>query len=443
MDILSIVLQMILSLSLLVVLHECGHFFPARWFNTKVEKFYLFFNPYFSLFKKKIGDTEYGIGWVPFGGYVKIAGMIDESMDKEQLLQPPQPWEFRSKKAWQRLIIMVGGVTVNFILGFLIFAGLLWHYGESYLPTAKASYGISVDSIGTAIGLRDGDQVLKIGDKAFDRFIPGLLREEIVINDIKDVVVQRGDRQHTISIDPKWAGFLSSHENSGWSVFSSRIPAIIEEVGGSSPAKTANIRPGDEIVAVNGNDAHFVHVVQRKIQQSNSPLTVTVNRGGQLLTKTVALDEESKRIGVVFRSPDQIFEFSRDKYTLAQAIPGGVNKGIDFLSKQLSAFGQMFKGRIKVTESLGSVISITKLFDPAWSWERFWRITAMLSILLGFFNLLPIPALDGGYIMFLFYELISGRKPSDKFMEYATLFGFIIMVSLMIFALGLDIKRLF
>lgn len=443
MDILSIILQMILSLSLLVVLHECGHFFPARWFNTKVEKFYLFFNPYFSLFKKKIGDTEYGIGWVPFGGYVKIAGMIDESMDKEQMKQPPQPWEFRSKKAWQRLIIMVGGVTVNFILGFIIFAGLLWTYGESYLPSAQVQEGIAVDSVGRAIGLQDGDKILNIGERTFDRFSPGILREEVVINDANTIRINRDGDQINIDVDSKWASFLSSHDNAGWSIFTIRLPAELSNIDSGSPADKVKLREGDRIVAVNGNEAQYIHEVQRAVKRSPKYATITIDRGGQRMDKTVQFGQEDNVLGVRFVSANEVYDFARDKYTLGQAIPAGIDKGVNFLSKQLQAFGQMFKGRIKVTESLGSVISITKLFDPSWSWERFWTITAMLSILLGFFNLLPIPALDGGYIMFLIYEIIAGRKPSDKFMEYATLFGFIIMVGLMIFALGLDIKRLF
>lgn len=433
---------MILSLSLLVVLHECGHFFPARWFDTKVEKFYLFFNPYFSLFKKKIGDTEYGIGWVPFGGYVKIAGMIDESMDKEQLLQPPQPWEFRSKKAWQRLIIMVGGVTVNFVLGFLIFGALLWQYGKTYYPNQNITNGIAVDSIGAAIGLADGDQVLQIGDKVFDRFNPGVVREEIVIADASTIEVQRGGQQVTIDVAPKWAGFLSAHANSGWRVFGPRLPGAIAKVSKGSGAAAAGLQVDDQIVSVNNAPTMYMHEVMRAISTPNAPVSLGIKRGGETITKQAILDDKGT-LGVQFYGIDKYYEAEREHYTLAQALPAGVDQGVSFLSKQLQAFGQMFKGRIKATESLGSVISITKLFNPDWDWEKFWTITAMLSILLGFFNLLPIPALDGGYIMFLFYEMITGRKPSDRFLEYATLIGFVLMVGLMIFALGLDIGRLF
>lgn len=443
MDVLSLIAQMMLSLSLLVILHECGHFFPARWFNTKVEKFYLFFNPYFSLFKKKIGDTEYGIGWVPFGGYVKIAGMIDESMDKEQLKQPPQPWEFRSKKAWQRLIIMVGGVTVNFILGFLIYAGLLYTYGKSYLPAQNVEMGIYVDSIGSEMGLKDGDIIKAVGDKEFKEFNQGLVIEGIVIDDARTITIQRNGQEMDLDVDPKWAGYMSKQDNKGFRIFGARFPNKVAEVQEGSVADQMGIRVDDEIIGVQGMETdHFIKFQEEIKKYKNKNTAITVVRAGDTLTLNGTLGEDG-RLGIFSHGMDHFYTYEKEKYTLAQAIPGGINEGVSFLGKQLKAFGQMFKGRIKATESLGSVISITKLFDPGWSWERFWKITAMLSILLGFFNLLPIPALDGGYIMFLFYEMISGRKPSDQVMEYATIVGFLLMVGLMIFALGLDISRLF
>ena len=443
MDILSLAAQMMLSLSLLVILHECGHFFPARWFNTKVEKFYLFFNPYFSLFKKKIGDTEYGIGWVPFGGYVKIAGMIDESMDKEQLKQPPQPWEFRSKKAWQRLIIMVGGVTVNFILGFIIFGGLLYYYGKTYIPTQNLTSGIYVDSLGAAIGLENGDHIRKIGEEDFTKFNTGALIEGIVINDAQTITVERNGQEVQIPVDPKWAGYLSKQGRKPSNIIGIMHPIDLAKVSEGSVGDEMGLQEEDRLISVNGISTPYLFKLQEELRKSKGQsVTIGLLRGGDTLNVSGQLGEEAV-LGIQSYGYDKYFEIAREKYTLAQAIPGGVNEGMGFLGKQLKAFGQMFKGRIKATESLGSVISITKLFDPGWSWERFWTITAMLSILLGFFNLLPIPALDGGYIMFLFYEMISGRKPSDKFLEYATVAGFILMVGLMIFALGLDISRLF
>lgn len=443
MDTLSIILQMILSLSILVVLHECGHFFPARWFKTKVEKFYLFFNPYFSLYKKQIGETEYGIGWVPFGGYVKIAGMIDESMDKEQMQGPPQPWEFRSKTAWQRFVIMVGGVTVNFILGFLIFAGMLFYFGKTYLPAKNITEGISVDSVGYAIGLRDGDAILKIGDQPFENFSPGAIIEGIVIKDAQTITVQRAGQEVAVPIDSQWADFLSRQDNKGWSIIGARIPAKVADVAKSSVAEAAGIQVNDQVIAVQGMHTPYFTAFQSELKKyPNTSVSLTLLRGADTVQTVANLGPEAL-LGIRSYGADHFYDVERKKYGFFEAIPAGINMGVDFLGKQLQAFGQMFKGRIKATESLGSVISITKLFDPSWSWERFWNITAMLSILLGFFNLLPIPALDGGYIMFLIYEMITGRKPSDKFMEYATLAGFIIMVSLMLFALGLDIKRLF
>lgn len=443
MDILSLVAQMMLSLSLLVILHECGHFFPARWFNTKVEKFYLFFNPYFSLFKKKIGDTEYGIGWLPFGGYVKIAGMIDESMDKEQLKQPAQPWEFRSKKAWQRLIIMVGGVAVNLILGFLIFGGLLYFYGKSYMPNENVSEGIFVDSLGADLGLMDGDHIKKIGAVDFERFNPGTLVEGIVINDAKTITVVRDGKTIDVPVDPKWSRILSKQGREPSNLIGIKHPIDLAKVSKKSTAEKMGLQAEDRIISINGNSTPHLYKLRKGIRQNlNQPIEITVLRGKDTLTTSATLDDKGT-IGIETYGYDHYYESAYDKYTLAQAIPGGVGEGVDFLTKQLKAFGQMFKGRIKATESLGSVISITKLFDPGWNWKRFWTITAMLSILLGFFNLLPIPALDGGYIMFLIYEMITGKTPSDKFLEYATIIGFFLMVGLMIFALGLDISRLF
>lgn len=433
---------MMLSLSILVVLHECGHFFPARWFKTKVEKFYLFFNPYFSLFKKKIGDTEYGIGWVPFGGYVKIAGMIDESMDKEQLKQPPQPWEFRSKTAWQRFIIMVGGVTVNFILGFIIFAGLLFAYGKTYLPSQNLAYGISVDSVATEMGLRDGDIILSMGGQPFEKFSKGAFVENIVIHDANTMTVKRNGQPTTINIDPKWAGVLSKQDNN-YSLIDARIPSALSSISKKGAAAAAGIQVDDRILSMAGQPTPYFHeVVAATKAHKGETIDVQILRGKDTLTMQPTVSDEGA-LGIRSYSMDKYFDLERQQFSLLEAIPAGVKEGSNFLSKQIKAFGQMFKGRIKATDSLGSVISITKLFDPSWNWERFWTITAMLSILLGFFNLLPIPALDGGYIMFLIYEIITGRKPSDKVMEYATIAGFILMVCLMIFALGLDISRLF
>lgn len=435
--------QLMLSLSILIVLHEMGHFLPARFFGTRVEKFYLFFDPWFSLFKKKIGETEYGIGWLPLGGYVKISGMIDESFDTEQMAQEPQEWEFRSKPAWQRLIIMLGGVTVNFILGFLLYGMVLFVWGEEYLPSKNAVFGIHADSLGLDMGLRTGDHILAIGDKPFDKFSDRTLVREIIINDAKSLTVERNGEEKTVEIPRKFIGILSSHENKGQVLFLPRTPFVVAQVAEDSPAGKAGIMPNDSIVAVNGVPTpfydQFIDIIKPLPSQS---VTISLVRKGESMDVSLTTTEEGK-IGVLRYGPDRYFAFERQDYTLAEALPAGVAKGWGFLSDQVKAFGQMFSGRIKASDSLGGFASIGQMFGDVWDWERFWTMTAILSLILAFMNLLPIPALDGGHVMFLLYEVVSGRKPSDKFMEYATMVGFIIVIGLVLFANGLDILRIF
>jgi len=435
--------QLMLSLSILIVLHEGGHFLPARFFGTRVEKFYLFFDPGFSLFKKKIGETEYGIGWLPLGGYVKISGMIDESFDSEQMQGEPQEWEFRSKPAWQRLIIMMGGVTVNFFLGLLIFAGVLWYYGQSYLPTENVKYGIAVDSIGYEIGLREGDNILAINGQAFDKFNSRTLLREIVINNANTIEVRRAGENMDIPIDNRFVGVLSSYENKGISLFMPRVPFVAAKFSADSPAKTAGMEVKDSIIALNGTPTpFFTDFVTAIAPYKGQEVTVTVSRNGVARDLTLTTTDEAK-IGVYPADPTYFFPTKRQEYSLAQAIPAGAALGWGTLTDQLKAFGQMFRGKIKASESLGGFASIGGMFGNEWVWERFWTMTAILSLILAFMNLLPIPALDGGHVMFLLYEAVSGRKPSDKFMEYATLAGFVVVIGLVIFANGLDIKRIF
>lgn len=445
MDVISIVLQLILSLSILVVLHECGHFFPARWFKCRVEKFYLFFDPWFSLFKVKKGDTEYGIGWIPFGGYVKISGMIDESMDTEQMKGEPQPWEFRSKPAWQRLIIMVGGVVVNFILGFLIFAGMLYTWGESYFKSDDITNGIYVtDSIGYEMGLQHGDKILKIGEVPFDKFNPGALNMGIIINDARNIEVQRDGRTINLPIDAKYSKVLTK-EKKNTALFAADYPQEIVKIADGSLAQQRGLEVGDKITAINNVPTKSIWAFAQEIKnlrETPQAFTVQYDRSGR--TKSASFDTYPEDgLGIVNAGMDHFYKPSATTYGFLESFPAGVKKGIGFLKDQIKAFGQIANDRIDATDSLGSIVSIATMFDKGWDWQQFWRITAMLSILLGFFNILPIPALDGGYVLFLIYEIITGRKPSDKFMEYATLFGFILMMGLMIFALGLDISKFF
>ncbi|MFT4536024.1 MAG: regulator of sigma E protease [Saprospiraceae bacterium] len=443
MGIISIAAQLILSLSILVVLHECGHFFPAKWFKTRVEKFYLFFNPGFSLFKKQIGETEYGIGWIPFGGYVKISGMIDESMDTEQMEQEPQPWEFRSKPAWQRLVIMLGGVTVNFVLGFLIFAGMMWYWGETYYNASDLKYGVVASELGKDLGIKDGDHIISIGDVKFERYNPGIISQEIVLNDPEALIVNREGKEIALPIPVDMAEKLTKYENKGVGLFAARLPQRIAKVTGGA-AKKAGMKAGDQIIEVNGINTFFLRDFSAALEgkkEENVNFTVLRNERDTLnLSATLSKKGE---LGIFNVLLDGFAPEQKQKYSLGQAIPKGVDISYGFLTGQLKAFKQMFAGKIKATDSLGSVFSIAKMFDESWNWEQFWKITAMLSILLGFFNLLPIPALDGGYVMFLIWEVVTGRKPNDKFMEYATMVGFFILIGLMIFALGLDVSKWF
>ncbi|MBK8700013.1 MAG: RIP metalloprotease RseP [Saprospiraceae bacterium] len=443
-QILSIAGQLILSLSILVVLHECGHFFPAKWFKTRVEKFYLFFDPWFSLVKYKKGDTEYGLGWIPFGGYVKISGMVDESMDIEQLKQPPQPWEFRSKPAWQRLIIMIGGVVVNFILGFFIFAMILFTWGRTYYKNADIKYGIAVDSLGNSLGLRDGDKIIAVGGLAMEKFSSGFMVKQIVLQNANVIRVERNGQEQDLQIPGDLALKLTGKEYKNKEIFSFRYPQRIDAVKKGSIGEKSGLKVGDKVISINDNpNVFYAHEFANEIRKhSKENVSLKVLRGQDTLNLTAQLDSTST-LGVGLTNPDAFLTASKEKYSFFQALPEGVKEGTGFLSDQISAFGQMFKGKIKAQDNLGSIFSVATLFDPSWSWEKFWRITAMLSVILAFFNILPIPALDGGYVLFLLIEAITGKKFSDKFMEIVTTAGFLILITLMLLAIGLDINRFF
>ncbi len=438
--------QLILSLSILIVLHELGHFIPAKLFGTRVEKFYLFFDPWFSLFKYKKGETEYGVGWLPLGGYVKISGMIDESMDREQMKQPPQPWEFRSKKAWQRLIIMLGGVTVNFLLGFFIYGMVLFGYGTQYLPAENAKYGIYADSLGLEMGLQHGDKVLKIDNTPFTKFNDKELLREIVLNDAKNIVVNRNGSNVNIPIDPKFIGLLSSSSTKDKNLFGIQFPFVLEAVS-DGPAKKAGLQAKDQVIGMNGKAVpYYVNFRKEMVDYNKSknavPIDIQVLRN-EKDTLSFAVTPKEGLIGVQAYAADHFFDFKKETYGFGEAMVLGTKKGAGFLGDQIKAFGQMFKGKIKASESLGGFGTIGKMFGDVWDWQRFWTMTAILSLILAFMNLLPIPALDGGHVMFLLWEIITGRKPSDKFMEYATIAGFVIVISLVLFANGMDIFRAF
>jgi regulator of sigma E protease len=443
MGIVTMIAQLILSLSILVVLHEMGHFIPAKWFKTRVEKFYLFFDPKFSLVKKKIGETEYGIGWLPLGGYVKIAGMVDESMDLEQLKAPPQPWEFRSKPAWQRLIIMLGGVTVNFLLGFLIFGMMLWVYGKEYLVNDKMDYGIYADSLGTKIGLVDGDKIISVGGEKMNEFSPNMLRRQIVLNNAKDIIVRRDSQQVTVNVDPQYVPVLASNFYKDYTIIGPRIPFVVGEVSAKSNAEKAGLQKDDHIVSVDGKPMMFQHEVMKAFTDAKGKtIDLGYTRNGVEQHTKIEINEKGK-IGIGLLTAHDFKWTAREDYSLASAIPAGFHDGVSFMGDWFKGIAQIFKGKVKAKDSLGGFISITKLFSTTWDWEAFWRITGILSFILAIMNLLPIPALDGGHVMFLLWEVATGRKPGDKFMEYATYVGFALVLGLLVFANGLDIMRLF
>ncbi len=442
MDTLINVAQFLLSLSLLILLHEIGHFLPARWFKTRVEKFYLFFDfaPFHALWKTRKGDTEYGIGWLPLGGYVKISGMVDESLDTETLKQPPQPWEFRSKPAWQRLIIMVGGVTVNFLLGFAIFAGILFFSGKAYIPNTSLPYGLAFDPVLLEMGFQQGDVVLQVGQRRIEQVDPAVFLEEVVLNNAREVVVLRQGRRITFPLPADAAERLVKEKVSKSLLMSPRIPFYVEALAPGKPAEAAGIRPGDRIIAFNDQPTPFYdEFVPLARANKGKPARIAAMRGGDTLTFSLTLTPDGL-IGVRPRV-EGFYEVQRQPYTLATALPEGVRMGVEFLRNQLRAFGKMFSGELSVKENLGSIISIGKMYGTSWDWERFWTLTASLSILLAFMNLLPIPALDGGYVVFLLWEVITGRKVGDRFMEKAVTVGFFLLLGLMVYAFGLDLWR--
>ncbi len=459
--------QLVLSLSILIILHEWGHYSTAKWFKTRVEKFYLFFNPYFSLIKAKKIDgkwnvktfakadddfpedkdpdnTTYGIGWLPLGGYVKISGMIDESMDKEQMEAEPQPWEFRTKPAWQRLIIMLAGVFINFVLGFLLMGFMLWYYGEEYLPTAEVNqYGIYADSLGQELGLKTGDKILKFGDKPFDKFNDRLAILELVLNGSETITVERDGKEEVIRPNADVIKSLAAHKNQAQPIFSFRLPFVAGQILKDSPAKSAGIQVDDKFLGVDGVETPFFRDFLAYVtEHPGKEVSIKVQRGDDVIDIPAKIGEDGK-LGIAPYGPDKFFEFEKVKYSLAQALPAGVKKGWGFIDSQIKGFGKMFSGKIKATESLGGFGAFAKMYGTAWDWERFWRVTAIVSLLLGFINLLPIPALDGGYALFLIFEVVTGIKPSDKFVETAVTIGFFLLMGLFIFSNGLDVWRAF
>ncbi|MFT5903758.1 MAG: regulator of sigma E protease, partial [Flammeovirgaceae bacterium] len=416
------------------VLHELGHFIPAKLFKTRVEKFYLFFDPYFSLFKKKVGDTEYGVGWLPLGGYVKISGMIDESMDREQMAQPPKPWEFRSKPAWQRLIIMVGGVTVNVFLAFFIYAMMLFAWGKEYIPVENLSYGVYADSLMLDNGFEHGDKIL--GLEGADIQTLNDVNASVLFGGERTISIERnGSRKEITLPDDIEQAMLKSGRQT---LFSVRYPSVVDITGPGSNAEKAGLLPGDQILEVDGNDASFFPDMSYVLANyKEDSVSIKLSRNGEL----ISLDALVSADGLLGFNPKMVLDIETVKYGFLESFPAGVAYGWSRLTDYVQSLKLLFSG--EGVKQVGGFITIGKLFGATWDWQRFWNMTAFLSIILAVMNILPIPALDGGHVMFLLYEMVSGRTPNQKVMEYAQLVGIALLLTLLIYANGMDIFRLF
>lgn len=432
METLIQIAQFVLSISILVILHEYGHFLPARWFGIKVEKFFLFFDVKFALFKKKIGDTVYGVGWLPLGGYVKIAGMIDESMDKEQMAKPAEPWEFRSKPAWQRLIVMVGGVTVNILLSWFIYSAMLVYYGDTYIPANKLRNGIEVNVEGEALGFQNGDQILEIDGKPVKRF-DKWLRMNIVLGD--DVKVLRDGQEISFVLDDLGKKEVLKNET-GTPFISAANSSYVGYVEKGSVADEMGLENGSEILSINSALTKSWSDVLSEIKAAKGDsIRLTYIKDGRMqevngyLAKDEALGIKS--------------EIAFDEYTVLQAIPAGWTTMTSTLVNQVRQFKLIFNRKTEGYKQVKGPIGIVEMMSPTWDWRRFWDFTAMFSVWLAFVNILPIPALDGGHVMFLLYEMISGKKPSEKTLERGQIIGFVIVMGLMVVIFGNDIWNLF
>jgi regulator of sigma E protease len=431
--------QLLLSLSILVVLHEFGHFMFARLFKTRVEKFYLFFDPWFSLFKVKKGETEYGVGWLPLGGYVKISGMIDESMDKEAMKLPPKPYEFRAKPAWQRLLIMIGGVLMNFLFAMIIYIGVLYAWGEQYLPTSNVKYGIVVNETGEEIGLQTGDKILSVDNRYIENFqkiIP-----TIVLDNAKNIQVERKGQVVNLEIDDNDLAKLLKSK----SVMAPRVPFKMQVQGFTpdSPGQEAGLKEGDEIKQLNGNSFTYYDEWTNELQKhKGDPITLTVERNGELVDVNMVLGEDGM-IGIRMNQfTENYFDLETINYGFFESIPAGISQGVQITKDYLKQFKLFFRPETKAYESLGGFATIGNIFPSTWDWYSFWNMTAFISIILAIMNLLPIPALDGGHVMFLSFEMISGRKPGEKLMEYAQIAGMLLLLALVLYANANDIIKM-
>lgn len=437
MDILIKAAQLLLSLSILVVLHEFGHYLAARFFKIRVEKFYLFFNPWFSLFKKKIGDTEWGIGWLPLGGYVKISGMIDESMDKEQMAKPPKPWEFRSKPAWQRLIVMIGGVVVNLILGVIIYIFVVFTWGEEQVHTKDLDHGLNVHSALAKYKINNGDNIIAINGKEITH-----------VNDINNGILLRGQRDLSVKLPNGDIQEVTLPDNIDYELFEAgafpvvtlQSYAVIQSVDSAEIAELAGLKKGDEIRSIGNVDVYYGDILSVFGENAGKTIDVKIMRDGKKISFPTAVRADST-IGIVYSAESFI---EKDKiqtvnYGFGASIIRGVDRGVTTLGDYVGQLKFLFTK--KGATSLGGFGAIGNLFPAQWDWEKFWLNTALISIILAFMNILPIPALDGGHVVFLLYEMITRKEAPEKVLEYAQYLGFFILMTLLLYANGNDLYR--
>lgn len=439
MEILIKALQFILSLSILVVLHEFGHFFFAKLFKIRVEKFYLFFNPGFSLFKFKLGETEYGMGWVPFGGYVKISGMVDESMDTEQMKQPAQDYEFRSKPAWQRLLVMTGGVIMNIITAIIIYICMSFSYGSSYVDNKDVKEGYAFSELAHEIGFRNGDKIISVDGKTYGNY--RLIVQDIIISNPEYVEVDREGENVKIIMNESYIPRLLGEK----SFMELRFPMVVSSTMDGSVAQVSGVMAGDSLVAANGIPMRFQDEFSKFFtERAGQPIVLTLIRNGELTDLNMTLDE-SGTIGVYIdiERASGIYNITFKEYTFLESIPEGFKRAKDMVTNYIDQMKLVFNPKTEAYKSVGSVISMGKIFSPQWDWAHFWNLTALYSVVLAVMNILPIPALDGGHVMFLLYEVVTRRSPNEKFLEYAQMVGMFLLLALIILALGNDIYKLF
>jgi regulator of sigma E protease len=438
--------QLLLALSILVILHEFGHYITAKWFKCRVEKFYLFFDPWFSLFKKKIGDTEYGVGWLPLGGYVKISGMIDESMDKEAMAQPAQPHEFRSKPAWQRLIIMLGGVIMNVIVAFIIYAFVLYKWGDTKIPLNSLKDGLGIQSKELLdLGLLSGDKILKVNGKEV-KYLDELTKKILIGTENRELEIERDGQIIKKTIPIEFLNKVIENKKRARGFVLPRFPAIVGDgLDSSVPgnAYKSGIRSRDIILSIDSTTVKFHDQIRLAIDnKKDKNVAIKVLRGKDTMAFTTKVDCNGK-LGIPYINMDtaQILGVYKDEtkqFSFGEAFPAGVTRTFTELGDYIDQFKMIFKPSTGAYKGLGGFKGMTNALPGEWDWETFWRFTAFISIVLAFMNLLPIPALDGGHVMFTLYEMITGRKPNEKFLEYAQMAGMILLLGLMLYANGND-----